>query len=868
MKACTPFLLGILVCPFAFIGSAEAQTAFTYQGQLSSNGNATGGLYDFRFRLAADPLANNYVGGNVFTNGVPISNGLFMATMDFGGVFNGSNYWLEVSVRTNGGGSYTTLSPLQPLTPTPYAIFAAGASNVLGIVPGGGLSGSYSSAVTFNNAGNSFSGSFTGNGAGISNVNAATLGGIAPGGFWKTTGNSGTLPGASFVGTTDNQPLEFRVNGQRALRLESNSPDAPNFVAGYSNNVVGPGITSATIGGGGHAGATNRISGVGFGGTVAGGNNNSVLSFSGVVSGGANNTAAANAATISGGSENYAGGDHDFIAGGKNNFTTNSFYASIGGGLANTNETSYSVVAGGYQNGVFSLGSVIGGGYQNQILNAYAVIGGGYHNQILGPTAVIGGGEGNLIGSAADHATIAGGFANTILGSDGLVMSTIGGGSGNMIQADTAFATIAGGISNAIQTASHSATIGGGANNVIQTGSTNSVIAGGINNVIHGIDATIGGGSGNSATNDYATVGGGNQNVAGGFAAFVGGGGYNGATFLGNQAIGPASTISGGLGNLATNQYATVGGGYRNLAGGNMATVSGGDQIMATGSHATAGGGFQNSLSGNFATVAGGYQNTAGGIYATVPGGTGNQAGGAYSFAAGNSAHATFDGAFVWADSQNAVYSSDRNDQFKVRAAGGMVLDVSGSSHLNPAAFLINSTSATGVGLYIVESSTDAAFVVNNSGAGSIIKGFNGGANAVFEVVHDGTVFSKGVALTSDRNVKDHFESVDTQAVLARVAALPLSEWSYRDDPRQTRHVGPVAQDFHAAFGLNGADDKHISMVDEGGIALAAIQGLNQKLADELKQKEAEITKLEQRLEALEKSFAIRNETETGQHLH
>ena len=174
-----------------------------------------------------------------------------------------------------------------------------------------------------------------------------------------------------------------------------------------------------------------------------------------------------------------------------------------------------------------------------------------------------------------------------------------------------------------------------------------------------------------------------------------------------------------------------------------------------------------------------------------------------------------------------------------------MVLDVSGSSHLNPAAFLINSTSATGVGLYVVETSSDASFVVNNSGAGSIIKGFNGGASAVFEVVHDGTVFSKGVALTSDRNAKDDFTPVDTQAVLGKVAGLPLSEWSYKDDPRQTRHLGPVAQDFHAAFGLNGADDKHISMVDEGGIALAAIQGLNEKVEGRSQEAEARIQKLE-----------------------
>ena len=54
-------------------------------------------------------------------------------------------------MRTNGGTSFVTLSPRQELTPAPYALFAESSSNVLGVVPGGGLSGAYSGAVTFNN---------------------------------------------------------------------------------------------------------------------------------------------------------------------------------------------------------------------------------------------------------------------------------------------------------------------------------------------------------------------------------------------------------------------------------------------------------------------------------------------------------------------------------------------------------------------------------------------------------------------------------------------------------------------------------------------------------------------------------------------
>jgi hypothetical protein len=98
----------------------------------------------------------------------------------------------------------------------------------------------------------------------------------------------------------------------------------------------------------------------------------------------------------------------------------------------------------------------------------------------------------------------------------------------------------------------------------------------------------------------------------------------------------------------------------------------------------------------------------------------------------------------------------------------------------------------------------------------------------------------------SDRNAKDDFTPVNSQAVLAEVAALPLTTWSYKTEPG-VRHVGPMAQDFYAAFNV-GPDDKHITTVDESGVALAAIQGLNQKL----NQKDAEIQELKARLEKLE----------------
>jgi hypothetical protein len=141
---------------------------------------------------------------------------------------------------------------------------------------------------------------------------------------------------------------------------------------------------------------------------------------------------------------------------------------------------------------------------------------------------------------------------------------------------------------------------------------------------------------------------------------------------------------------------------------------------------------------------------------------------------------------------------------------------------------------------------------VSSTATNSLIAQFGNASAWVLSITNDGSVYSagdvyaRGVKLTSDRNAKEKFTAVDAKTVLDKVAALPMSEWDYKNEPG-VRHLGPVAQDFHAAFGLNGGDDTHISVVDEGGVALAAIQGLNQKLEDqgaELKQKQTEIMEL------------------------
>src|SRR5207253_2432349 len=123
-----------------------------------------------------------------------------------------------------------------------------------GTLPPGLLSGAYGGALVMTNAANVFNG----NGAGLNNVNASSLCGMGCGAFWNMNGNSGGLPGSSFLGTIDNQPFEIRVNNQRAFRLEPNAL-SPNFIGGYVSNSAAAGAFGGTIGGGGSIGAENIL---------------------------------------------------------------------------------------------------------------------------------------------------------------------------------------------------------------------------------------------------------------------------------------------------------------------------------------------------------------------------------------------------------------------------------------------------------------------------------------------------------------------------------------------------------------------------------------------------------------------------------
>ena len=154
------------------------------------------------------------------------------------------------------------------------------------------------------------------------------------------------------------------------------------------------------------------------------------------------------------------------------------------------------------------------------------------------------------------------------------------------------------------------------------------------------------------------------------------------------------------------------------------------------------------------------------------------------------------------------------------------------------------------------------AFVLGDSAAGP--KPSLGADSLAVYAAGGSTFFSDGAATTgvelapgagtwsslSDRASKEDIELVDPLVVLERLAGVPVATWSYRAQGPAVRHMGPMAQDFHAAFGL-GVSDTRIDGVDPDGVSFAAIQGLLLRL----EASQAQVRDLEQRLAALEASL-------------
>jgi hypothetical protein len=195
-------------------------------------------------------------------------------------------------------------------------------------------------------------------------------------------------------------------------------------------------------------------------------------------------------------------------------------------------------------------------------------------------------------------------------------------------------------------------------------------------------------------------------------------------------------------------------------------------------------------------------------MYSTVAGGAYNTASGELSFAAGCRANASY-GSFVWSGrtgSSGCITVTSSEGQFLALAPGGVI-------------FYSNTALTAGVSLA--------------AGGGSW-------------------------SSVSDRNAKENFQAADGEALLARLHAIPILTWNYKSQDASIRHLGPMAQDFYAAFQV-GEDDKHIATVDADGVALAGVQVLYQLSQEKdrvIKAQGEEIKQLSQQLEELRARLA------------
>ncbi|MFO0592315.1 MAG: tail fiber domain-containing protein [Polyangiaceae bacterium] len=352
--------------------------------------------------------------------------------------------------------------------------------------------------------------------------------------------------------------------------------------------------------------------------------------------------------------------------------------------------------------------------------------------------------------------------------------------------------------------------IGGGNHNETRPGSAYSTVAGGTDAlVVAGTYAFIGGGGWSTFSNNMATID---------RASVMGG--------RGGSPWGPGGAIGGGMGS-ETNSFAVVLGGNDNYALGLTGVIGGGTlNVMSTLNDNDEGdviiGGASNEANHDLSVVLGGKQNWALGSSSVVLGGFNNWTSDDYTLAGGRRARANKKGCFVWADAQ---------DQ-----------DIDCTLHPPSPAPALSLNNA-----FVVRAGGGVEFVTYWTGAGV--------PSAGVYVPHGGSAWY----YVSDRNKKHGLQQIDPREVLLRVVGLPITTWRYKDEVSGARHMGPMAQDFHAAFGL-GDDDRHVTSIDEAGVVFGAIQGLEA----EHKDRDRAVSALRDRVSARERVQAAAADDRVG----
>lgn len=786
-------LFVIIIIPFMLSTLfAQIPEQIGYQAVLSNADGTpiTDGSYSLTFRIYADSINGSILWEEDHTN-VEVENGVVNIQLGSQNPIDlpfDKPYYLSIQI-----GSDNPLLPRVPLLASPYSLKAKSVQD------SSIVSADFAKGQVVRSINNLTDDVIITGGTNI-NVNAnngkliisatgsggdtATSGGENS---WQLDGNSGTDT-SNFVGTLDERALEFRVNNRVALRLEPTSDEAGNFR---------PNIIAGGIG--------NTIAEDAFSSTVAGGNSNKI------------------------------NGEFSFIGGGRNNNTSGEL-STIGGGFANVTDR-VSTVGGGQINKAQGFSTTVSGGTQNEANGDYTTISGGQGNTAAGNYAFIGGGghnraEGNLSIVPGGFQAYATGYVSFAAGYNARAVHD-----GAFVWAD------AGGIPNLFSS----------------TGENQFLIR-----------ASGGVGIGTNAPASPLTVAGRIESLSGGFkfpdgtiqttAASSGGDGHSLDAADGNPTNALFVDNEGRVGINTTQPDARLhvvnkgtGHGmklYSDLTG-IIVEHAGVDGLFITdaGRH-----GVQVIKAGNPSTA---HNNTESNAF-MVQGAEG------FGLFVG---HADLDGVHVQSagnDGVDAKSNSAANfgGRFVNSATGGSgIYALGGSGGDNDLILGANDASSAGDDGRIAsdpnQPSSDLFLTSNDAVVVELDKDSNG-EDADFEVRNsNGTVLfdvddSGNAALLgalteqSDRNAKTGIIPVNVQAVLNKVANLPISTWTYKSNPG-VRHIGPMAQDFYTAFEV-GDDETSISTIDRDGVALSAIQALYQLLIE----KENKITELEARLAKIE----------------
>jgi len=776
-------------------------TAFTYQGRLNDGSNPASGIYDLRFAIY-DAVSGGARQGNLLTNSpAAVSNGLFTVALDFGAAaFTGADRWLEIGVRTNGSAdAYVGLSPRQLLTAIPYAVRAA---NFSGPVSDSQLSANvarldsnlvFSGAVQFTNPGSVFSGSFAGQGGALSNLNL-------------TLNSEGAIRAQPFVLSSS---LSTGLFPQTVVAADVNGDGRVDLI---SVNFSSGSLSVFTNGGGG-----------GF-----------VLSSSPFLGGNPDGLAAADV---------NGDGSVDLVA-------------------ANGSANTLSVLTNN-GNGGFVLASTPGTGSLPRSLAVADVNGDGRLDLIVGNSgaffvSVLTNKGGGNFAPASPVATSSG--PNAVAAAD-----INGDGLPDLIEIDSAIRFYTNNSSGGFAFASF---VNAGSN-------PNSLAVADVNG--DGRPDVVSSDSSGNTMSVFTNSGTGSfvreaLLPASLFPDSVAAGDFNGDGLMdvacangmtntlsvftnnGNGGFAPALSLSVGAAPVSIVAADVNGDGRHDLISAN----SSGNSLSVFLMDVAVFSGNGSALTGVNAQFLDGLDPTA-----FVRLNADQTFTGVNAF---NNAANSFAGNGSGLTSLNAS-SLSSGTVADARLSANVALRAGGNTFTNGQVFngqiRLDSTdgfSQSSAGNFYV----DAPFIVG--GRVTVLTNGNFGIGTFNPTnklhVFGGATFTSGVgganqavvwipgsaswSFTSDRNTKERIEPVDPQSVLERLARLHIAEWSYIGYDQ--RHIGPMAQDFHAQFPLNG-DAKVLNDADLHGVALAAIQGLNQKLNE----KDAEILEMKQRLAALEK---------------